>query len=511
MKRTKFFSTNSELTLRFVVFLFLLTLVPFSINAQKREFRGAWIQCVNGQYLGKSMSQIREMLSSQLDVLQSAGINAIMFQVRAEGDALYASRYEPWSRYLTGQQGLMPSDSWDPLAWMVDECHKRDMECHAWINPYRAKTKGTTALASTHPILLYPERIFRYGDLQIFNPALEVNRLHTCVIIEDIISRFDVDGIHMDDYFYPYPEAGQTIPDEADFRRDPRGFSNIDDWRRDNVNLLIKDIHDLVRKVKPWVKFGISPFGIYRNSPNGVNSPQGSATNGLQNYDQLYADITLWTRNGWVDYIIPQVYWNIGNKAADYKVLVNWWNDYCPGRPIFIGQDVERTVKEADPSNPNVHQMDAKYQLQRSLPNIQGSCQWYAAAVVSNPGSYCTLLQTKYHSRPSLQPEMKWIDSSAPKKVSKLKVNFDKKSGGIYLVWKAPKGKKELDKAWQYAVYRYVNGEKIDIDSPDAENHLVAITHDTSYQLKGNQLNTVYVVTALDRLHNESKISKIKL
>ena len=493
-------------------FIFVVVFVhSLSLFAQKREFRGAWIQCVNGQYLGKSMSQIRDMLSSQLDILQSANINAIMFQVRAEGDALYKSSYEPWSRYLTGQQGLAPSDGWDPLEWMVEECHKRGMECHAWINPYRAKTKGTTMLATTHQCIQHPERIFRYGDLMIFNPALELNRQYTCAVIEDILTHYDVDGLHMDDYFYPYPESGKAIHDEQDYMNNPRGFSNINDWRRDNVNLLIKDIHDLVRKVKPWVKFGISPFGIYHNSPTGTNTPQGSATNGLQNYDQLYADITLWTRSGWVDYIIPQIYWNIGNKAADYSVLAHWWNDYCPGRPIFIGQDVERTVKEADPSNPLVHQMDAKYRLQRSLPNISGSCQWYAAAVCSNTGSYLTLLQTKYHSHPSLQPQMPWIDSKAPKKVSKLKVDFDKKTGNIYLVWKAPKAKKELDKVCSYAVYRFTKGEKIDIDASDADSHLVAVTPNTWYQLIGNQTNTIYVVTALDRLHNESKTKQIKL
>lgn len=477
----------------------------------KREFRGAWIQCVNGQYLGLTPQQIRQKLSSQLDILQSAGINAIMFQVRAEGDALYQSKYEPWSRFLTGRQGLAPADGWDPLQWMVEECHKRNMECHAWINPYRAKTKDTSVLASNHPAQLYPDRIFRYGSLLIFNPALEINRKYTCVIIEDILNRYDVDGLHMDDYFYPYPEAGQTIPDLANFQADPRGFTNIDDWRRDNVNLLIKDIHELIRKEKPWVKFGISPFGIYRNSPTGVNSPEGSATNGLQNYDQLYADIRLWTQKGWIDYIIPQIYWNIGNKAADYKVLAEWWNNYCGDRPIFIGQDVERTVKGADPSNPSQHQMDAKYRIQRSLPNVQGSCQWYAQAVTDNVGNYCTLLRTYYHRTPALQPLMPWIDKKAPKKVKKLKVDFDKKSGNIYLVWKAPKGKKPMDEVRSYAVYRYSRDEKIDIDSPDAASHLVAITSDTRYQLVGNQLDMIFVVTALDRLHNESPLVEIRL
>lgn len=496
-----------------------LQVCTFSASAQttypKREFRGAWIQCVNGQYIGKSMAELRTMLSSQLDVLQDAGINAIMFQVRAEGDALYRSQYEPWSRYLTGQQGLAPSDGWDPLQWMIEQCHSRNMECHAWINPYRAKTKGTTALAANHPVQVYPDRMFRYGDLIIFNPALESNRKYTCQIISDIITRYDVDGIHMDDYFYPYPESGEVIPDQADFRHDPRGFSNIDDWRRDNVNLLIRDIHNLIRKSRPWVKFGISPFGIYRNSSNGVNSAEGSATNGMQNYDQLYADVVLWQKKGWVDYLIPQIYWNFGTKAADYGVLCNWWNDYCNDRPLFIGQDVERTVKEADPKNPQTHQMAAKYALQRSLPNVSGSCQWYAAAVVSDIGSYRTLLKQYYHRYPALQPLMPFIDKKAPKKPAKLDIEVEtgtSASGAtrIFLTWKAPKAKKELDRATHYVVYQFRPGEKPVINTNDA-SHIAAITSETRYQLKGDLTGYTFVVTALDRIQNESKGVKIKL
>ena len=481
----------------------------------KREFRGAWIQCVNGQYLGKSMAELREMLSGQLDVLQKAGINAIMFQVRAEGDALYNSPYEPWSRYLTGQQGKAPSDGWDPLKWMVEQCHKRGMECHAWINPYRAKTKGTTVLASSHAAARYPDRTFRYGDLLIFNPALEINRQYTCMIIHDIITRYDVDGLHMDDYFYPYPENGQEIPDQAYFDRDPRGFSNIEDWRRDNVNMLIRDIHKLIRKERPWVKFGISPFGIYRNNPEGVNSQMGSATNGTQNYEQLYADIVLWQDKGWVDYLIPQIYWNIGTKAADYKILCDWWSDYCGKRPLYIGQDVERTVKEADPQNPQVHQMMRKYEIQRSEPNVQGSCQWYAAAVVNNPGNYRTMLEQQYHRYPSLQPLMTFIDGKAPKKPGKLSIEYKSGngiygSGKIFLTWKAPKSKKEMDKAVQYVVYKFAPGEKVNVNTDDA-THIVAITSETNYQLVGDLKGYTFVVTALDRLHNESKSVKVKL
>ena len=466
---------------------------PTSPTQPKREFRGAWIQCVNGQYLGKSMQDIRTMLSQQLDQLQECGINAILFQVRAECDALYRSKYEPWSRYLTGRQGVAPDDGWDPLAWMVDECHKRGMGCHAWINPYRAKTKGTTELVPGHVALRHKERVFQYDGLYILNPALAENRTYTCMVVEDILQRYDVDGIHMDDYFYPYPVAGQPLLDQIYFDSDPRGFKDIRDWRRDNVSLL-------------RVKFGISPFGIYRNDPSHKNTAAGSATSGLQNYDDLYADVRLWAQQGWIDYLIPQVYWNFGTRAADYGVLLHWWNDYCSQRPLFIGQDVERTVKEADPNNRSQHQMLIKYDLQRSLPHIQGSCQWYAVAVCNNPGNYRTVLKTRYHRFPALQPLMPFIDKKAPKKPRN--VSAMTYGNAIRLSWDAPKAKKELDRAIQYVVYDFQPKEKVRLDNPA---NILCITRSTRIDLPLQLKGHTVVVTALDHLHNESKAVKVKV
>lgn len=200
------------------------------VHAQKREFRGAWIQAVNGQFVGMSTLQMQKTLAYQLDELQKDGVNAIIFQVRPECDALYESPLEPWSRFLTGQQGRAPQPYWDPLQWMVEQCHKRNMEIHAWINPFRAKTKATTSLASSHVAKAHLERTFAYDGLYILNPALQTNRDYICKVAEDIVSRYDIDGFHIDDYFYPYPAAGQTIPDQQLYEADSRGFSNINDW-----------------------------------------------------------------------------------------------------------------------------------------------------------------------------------------------------------------------------------------------------------------------------------------
>lgn len=412
---------------QFLISIVLFLTFGFSALSQslhpKREFRGAWIQIINGQFQGMSRDAMQQNLTRQLNELKACGINAIMFQVRGEADALYASPYEPWTRFLTGKQGRAPQPYWDPLAWMVDECHKRGMELHAWINPFRAKTKGTKELASSHPFIKHPERFFEYDGLYLFDPGLHENRRYICSIASDIVRRYDVDGLHIDDYFYPYPAAGVKIPDGATYRAHHNGIDNVQDWRRYNVNLFIEMLHDSIRAVKPWVKFGVAPFGIYHNEVAGSNLP-GSRTKGLQNYDDLYADVLYWINQGWVDYTVPQIYWEIGHKAADYDELIHWWSRFAGKRPLFIGQDVERTVRAADLKNPRRNQMAEKFRLQRTLRGIQGSCLWYSAAVVRNEGNYATALKQNYHRLPALQPLFPFIDSKAPGKPRKLKARW---------------------------------------------------------------------------------------
>ena len=492
-----------------ILWLYLLCSLPIFSQltpAPKREFRGAWIQCVNGQFQGMSPMTMRSTLSSQLDRLQRCGINTIIFQVRAEGDALYQSRYEPWSKFLSGTQGVPPSPLWDPLEWMTEQCHKRGMEIHAWINPYRAKTKGTSVLAANHPYKLHPERFFSYDGLFIFDPALQENRTYICNIVRDIVSRYDVDGLHIDDYFYPYPVAGIPIPDDKSFQRYNNGFTNRDEWRRYNVNLLIEQLFTTIRATKPWVKFGVSPFGIYHNAKTGDQIP-GSQTNGLQNFDQLYADVLFWIDKGWVDYNVPQIYWEIGHKAADYDTLIKWWAKYSQKRPLVIGQDVERTVKAADLKNPRQNQTAEKFRLQRML-GTAGSCMWYAAAVANNVGGFADELERNYHRTPALQPLMPFIDKDAPRKVGGIKDIWTK--DGHILVWKEPKAKKEEDKAHKYVVYRFKKGEKTDIGNPQ---NIVEITSRTYYQLPyiDGKTRYTYIVTALDRIQNESKTRKEKV
>lgn len=490
----------------YILLMALMIMGAISVYGQnKREFRGAWIQAVNAQFQGMSRETMQETLTYQLNELQKDGVNAIIFQVRPECDALYKSNIEPWSRFLTGTQGVNPG--WDPLAWMVTECHKRGMEIHAWINPYRAKTKGTTALAANHVCVKNPQSYFEYSGQYILNPGIPANRVYICKVAADIVERYDIDGFHIDDYFYPYPVAGESIPDAAQFAQyNTGGFKDVRDWRRDNVNLFVKQLCETIHSVKPWVKFGVSPFGIYRNKKS--DPVNGSDTNGLQNYDDLYADVLLWVNNGWVDYCVPQLYWEIGHKAADYATLINWWNRFCANRPLYIGEDIERTAKNADLQNPNQNQMPAKYKLHDKMKNVQGTVLWYAKAAVDNIGNYGTMLRHNYWRYPALQPSMPFIDGDAPGKVRKMKPVWT--ADGYMLFWTAPKGKSWKDKAVKYVVYRFAKGEKLNTEDP---SKIVCVTEDTYCKLPylDGKSRYVYAVTALDRMQNESKVVKKKI
>jgi uncharacterized lipoprotein YddW (UPF0748 family) len=348
----------------------------------------------------------------------------------------------------------------------------------------------------------HPEWCFDYDGLKILNPAYKENRDFICEVAKDIVTRYDVDGIHMDDYFYPYPAAGQTIPDEAIYQQYGKSFRTIGDWRRNNVNLFIKQFYETIHAAKPWVKVGISPFGIYRNKKN---SATGSNTNGLQNYDDLYADIILWVNQGWLDYCVPQVYWEIGNKAADYDTLIRWWNEYAGARPLFIGEDIERTVKNRDPKDASQHQQEAKHRLSEQMQNVQGTVLWYAKAAVDNTGNYGTNLRQNYWRYPALQPLMPFIDKTQPAKPRKVKPVWT--SDGYILFWTAPKSKQWNDEATKYVVYRFAKGEKVNTNDP---SKLVAVTSNTFYKLPYSDGRTkyYYVVTSLNRLQNESKPAK---
>ena len=465
---------------------------------RKREFRGAWIQTAyQTEYKDMSPSEMRQSFIRKLDYLQDCGINAIIFQVRPEADAFYKSNLEPWSRFLTGEQGKAPAGNFDPMAFLIEECHNRNMEFHAWLNPYRAGTVGSTQFASSHVYHKHPEWFVTYNKQILFDPGLPECRQFICQVVHDIVSRYDVDAIHMDDYFYPYPAAGQSFPDDNSFRKYgiPKGYKESErgDWRRDNVNVLIRELRDAIILAKPWVRFGISPFGIYRNKKSTPDG-SGSDTNGLQNYDDLYADILYWCEQGWIDYNMPQIYWEIGHSAADYTTLVEWWNDNAIGGHLYIGQDVDRTMK-AD-------QLVNKMEIERSMPHVLGHCFWPANEILWNNKGIADDLKRTYHRYPALIPAYTHLHDRSPKRVSKLKAEWTR--DGYVLHWQAEQSKTDPELANYFVIYCFLDGESINLNDP---SKIEAITRETSYVLpyEDGKVRYHYVVTAVDRFHNESE------
>lgn len=487
--------------------------VTFSdITHPKREFRGVWFSTAwQSRYRTKTPEQMKAYFTASLDQLQSYGINAIIFQVRPQADAFYRSELEPWSAHLTGKQGQAPAGNFDPLAFLIEECHKRNMELHAWLNPYRVTTTTNEKeeLASSHLYYREPYRFVKYGGKIYFDPGIPANRKFICDVVQDIVSRYDVDAIHMDDYFYPYPIAGEEFPDNNSFAAYGRGYKaeNKADWRRSNVNLLIEDIKYSIASVKPWVRFGISPFGIYRNKKSTPDG-SGSETNGLQNYDDLYADVNLWTEKGWIDYNMPQLYWEIGHKAADYKTLIEWWAKHSNNRPLYIGQDVKRTMDAITPSGET--QLQQKMILSRSFPALQGNCFWPAYELLDNYKGIGNELINNYHLYPALIPAYTHMHDKQPKKVDKLTEEYTATTHA--LKWKSNSNNSNPETAHYYVVYRFAKGEKEDLD--DASK-ITAVTRLTECILpyEGGKKEYKYVVTAVDAFHNESKgrSKKIKL
>ena len=483
------------------------------ITHPKREFRGAWLSTAwQSRYKTMTVSQLRSYFINTLDELQADGINAVIFQARPYADAFYKSELEPWSAFLTGIQGVAPEGGFDPLAFLVDECHKRNMELHAWLNPYRVSASENDIFASNHIYHRHPEWFVKYGGKVYFDPGIPDNRHFICNVVRDIVMRYDVDAIHMDDYFYPYPIAGEQFPDQDSFNTyaKAQGFSQnqLGDWRRNNVNLLIQEIKYTLLNTKPWVRFGISPFGIYRNKKSTPDG-SGSNTSGLQNYDDLYADVKLWVKNGWVDYNMPQIYWEMGHKSADYKTLIEWWAENNYDGHLYIGQDVKRTMDATTlPSGAN--QLSDKMLLSRSFTTVHGNCFWPAYELLDNYKGIADRLKSNYHKYPALIPAYTHMHKKSPKKVNKLQESYTATTHT--LSWESLSDKYDPETAKYYVIYRFPKGEKENIDNAQA---IVTVTREKSYTLpyEGGNKEYKYIVTAVDAFHNESKgqSKKIKL
>ncbi len=386
------------------IILLVLTFSTLRAGAEM-PFRAAWIATVANidwpqpETIGQSETQQAQMITL-LDSLQALGMNAIIFQVRPTADALYLSELEPTSHWLTGTQGHWGDQTpYDALRFVCQEAHQRGMEVHVWLNPFRLTlhTMSPDMLADDHIYRVHPEWFWRYGKQWYFDPSLPATRDWICMVVEDLCCRYDIDAIHMDDYFYPYPIAKTPLPDRKQFEADPRGFTAIGDWRRDNVNLTIQAIHNMIQRTRPEVQFGISPFGVWRNQDR---DSLGSATKaGMTNYDDLYADILLWIRNGWIDYVVPQLYWEIGKKIADYEVLAHWWAEAVRGTDVklYIGMAPYRLggANEAAAWKTG-NEIARQMRLNRTIPEITGECFYSTRPLLMNPLGVCDSIKSFY-------------------------------------------------------------------------------------------------------------------
>ncbi|MFI7047974.1 family 10 glycosylhydrolase [Streptosporangium sandarakinum] len=468
----------------------------------KRQLRAMWVASVANidwpSRTGLSASAQQAEFRAWLDLAVQKRMNAVVVQIRPTADAFWPSPYEPWSQWLTGTQGGNPG--YDPLAFMVSEAHARNLEFHAWFNPYRiANHADPTRLVSTHPARQHPDWRFAYGGKLYYNPGIPVVRDFIEDAVMDAVTRYDIDGVHLDDYFYPYPASGETIPDAAAYAQYGGGFANIADWRRDNVNLLVKELDQRIHAAKSWVKFGVSPFGIWRNAST---DPLGSQTSGMQSYDAIYADTRLWVKQGWVDYIAPQIYWNIGYNVADYKTLTAWWAGTVRGTGVqlFVGQAAYRAGASGESAAwQRPGELSDHLTYNRQHPEVLGDVFFSAKDVRADRIGAVSTLVAAHYSKPALVPAYGAGTAPAGPSIT----SATRGTGGVALSWQ----RGGTGTPVSYAVYR-VDGSQSAADPcffADARN-LVGTTRATSFTDAGAAAGSAYTyyVTALDRLHTES-------
>jgi uncharacterized lipoprotein YddW (UPF0748 family) len=498
----------------------LLFILLFSTNSfaqhevipPKREFRGVWIATVQNidwpskPVVGVDPAKQREELVQILNAHQETGINAIMLQVRPSTDAFYAQSREQWSMFLTGKQGLAPEPLYDPLQFAIEEAHKRGMELHAWFNPYRATNNLIDSLTSTtHITRTHPDWFFTYAGKKYFNPGLPQVRAYIIDVIMDVVKKYDIDGVHFDDYFYPYP-GKETLPDSLAYQVYGKEFSTIEDWRRNNVDILIQTLSDSIHAEKSYMKFGISPFGIWRNK---TQDPDGSESNGLSGYSALYADARKWVKEGWVDYINPQVYFPFYYPAAPFEKLVDWWSANASGKHVYVGQGVYRAMEDREGWR-DKKQLPDQVRYLRKNPNVQGSVFFSSRSLTNNLAGFRDSLQHDFYKYPALQPPMAWLDHiepAAPVKLKEKKFLFFFSSNKVTkLKWEMPEDGPLKDDVYGYVIYRFDRNDSMNLEDP---RNIIKISFDpllTSFEDSSISRGKTYyyVVTALDRMKNES-------
>ncbi|MHC5595369.1 MAG: glycoside hydrolase family 10 protein [Nostoc sp.] len=447
-----------------------------------REFRGAWVVSVwNGDWPSKAGLPVAQQKAELIEIitkLQALNFNALIFQVRPEGDTLYESKLEPWSAWITGTQGQAPEPFYDPLAFAIAECHKHNIELHAWFNPYRASTSTDPAkTVRPHIAATNPESVYLWKTQRWMDPGLKVVQDRAYNVILDVVKRYDVDGIHLDDYFYPYPIEGQSFPDDKTYAayKAAGGTLNLGDWRRDNVNKMVQRLYQGIKATKPDVKFGISPFGIYRpGQPTGIT--------GLDAYNVLYADSKKWLEEGWIDYIAPQLYWRTDQPQQSYPALLKWWTQVnTKQRHVYAGNNL------TEPSNKSRESDEIEKQVKISRSQAGqfslGNIFFNLSVLTENSQGIADKFQSLLYNKPALPPTLSWQNTTPLPAPIGLQVNNRK------LSWQP--GDNQPVRSW--TLYR-LSG-----DTWTIQRILSAGTTFATVQQAGT-----YAVCAVDRLANES-------
>lgn len=475
------------------------TCPPTDAAGTARELRGLWIATVRNldwpPRPGLSADRQRAAFRALLDAAARRHINAVFVQIRPTSDAFYPSPHEPWSQWLTGEQGRDPG--YDPLKFMITEAHARGMQFHAWFNPYRVgDAADRDKLHPSHPARVHPDWVHRYGRHLWYDPGRPEVRDLAIKTVMDVVSKYDVDGVHFDDYFYPYPEPGQTFRDDATYKRYGSGFDDRGDWRRHNVNVLIRDLSGKIRAAKPWVRFGISPFGVWRNART---DPAGSRTTALQSYDDVYADTRTWMRERWVDYVAPQLYWHIGFRAADYRELARWWARLGARTKteIYTGQAAYRV---GEPQWRDPAELSRHVAIDREHASIRGQIYFSAKSLVGNARGFADHLTRHHYRTPTLPPVVPHRSGAPARPVAT--VSAAPADGGVQVRWRGTG-------APAYAIYR-LDGRA---DPCAAKGrHLVGVRRGTAgtgeltftdRSARPGRDHT-FVVTALNRYDHES-------
>ena len=466
-------------------------IVHESTNVPKREFRGAWVASIANidwpSQKGLSSADQKREYDTIVEHHKSLGINALLVQVRAASDAFYAKGNEPWSEWLMGEQGKSPAPFYDPMAYMIQETHENGLEFHAWLNLNRGKHRLAGSVMEDHLIYRKPEWFLSYGDYELYNFGLPEVRQYILDLVMNIVREYDIDGIHFDDYFYPYKVNGLTLKDGEAFVKYGANFSNIEDWRRHNIDLVIKSISDAIKERKPWVSYGISPFGVWRNK---TDHPDGSETKGGQpSYDFLFADTRKWAQEGWIDYIAPQIYFPFEHKLVPYGTLTDWWAANHGKANLYIGHGVYRVDESAEDlawADPN--QIPRQLDYNRYSREVSGSILYNTNTLIRNNLGMRDSIKIRYQY-PALPPEVKGRLQTILKPDM---FNLEKTADGSVLTWSV--GKDEA------ILYRFEKGEKLNVSDP---GHIVYLGREHTFFDKKDK-HYVYLLARINKWNKES-------